>query len=86
MDESEQLIKSLSRKGALKLLFLFVKREKMKFNDIAQAVNYPSLAGRIIQDFKRFRNFPSYFICSKLDHKELNMVRASSRKSLFGLY
>jgi len=53
MEEIERMVKSLGRKGALKVLTLLAKQKKMKFNDIARAVGYSSMAGRILKDFRK---------------------------------
>ena len=53
MEEIERIVKSLNRKGALKVLSLLTKKGEMKFNDIARAVGHSSGAGRILKDFKR---------------------------------
>jgi len=53
MEEIERIVKSLNRKGALKVLSLLTKKGEMKFNDIARAVGHSSDAGRILKDFKR---------------------------------
>jgi len=53
MEEIERIVKTLGRKGALKVLNLLAEKKELKFNDIARAVGYSSTAGRILKEFRR---------------------------------
>jgi len=53
MEEIERIVKSINRKGALKVLNLLAEKKEMKFNDIARAVGFSSMAGRVLKDFRK---------------------------------
>jgi len=53
MEEIDRIVKALNRKGAIKVLTLLAEKKELKFNDIARAVGYSSIAGRILKDLKK---------------------------------
>jgi len=52
-DDREELIRSLGKKGALKILDLLAEKKEMSFNEIARAVGYAVTANRVLKKFMR---------------------------------
>ena len=52
-DVREELVKSLGRKGALKILDLLAEKKEMSFNEIARRVGYAVTANRVLKEFVR---------------------------------
>jgi len=50
-DDREEIIKSLGRKGALKILDLLAEKKEMSFNEIARNVGYAVTANRVLKEF-----------------------------------
>jgi len=52
-DVREELVRSLGRKGALKILDLLAEKKEMSFNKIARRVGYAVTANRVLKEFVR---------------------------------
>jgi DNA-binding HxlR family transcriptional regulator len=52
-DDREELIRSLGKKGALKILDLLAEKKEMSFNEIARNVGYAVTANRVLKEFTK---------------------------------